>query len=139
MIKNGYIYKLDQKHFTIFLKESILYPFVRFYDTPKGLLLKNEDFVDISMYAQSIGIITAFYKLKNSWKVELACSAVLFKNVPIFKLFSEIIWCSFPSKSYLKCFYYSLLQCIWAVFEYVFICSMNFAVFLRLQLTYYKV
>ena len=60
MVKNGYIYKVDQNHFTVFLKESILYPFVQFYDTPKGLLLKNEDFVDILMYAQSTGIIIAF-------------------------------------------------------------------------------
>ena len=59
MVKNGYIYKVNKKHFTIFFKESILYPFVRFYDTPKGLLLKNEDFVDILMYAQSKGITTA--------------------------------------------------------------------------------
>ena len=59
MVKNGYIYKVNKKHFTIFFKESILYPFVRFYDTPKELLLKNESFVDILMYAQSTGITTA--------------------------------------------------------------------------------
>ena len=58
MVKNGYIYKVNEKHFTIFFKESILYLFVRFYDTPKELLLKNEGFVDILMYAQSTGITT---------------------------------------------------------------------------------
>ena len=56
MVKNGYIYKVNEKHFTIFFKESILYPFVRFYDTPKELLLKNEGSVDILMYT---GITTA--------------------------------------------------------------------------------
>ena len=45
MVKNGYIYKVKKKHVTIFFKESILYLFVRFYDTPKGLLLKYEDFL----------------------------------------------------------------------------------------------
>ena len=59
MVKNGYIYKINKKHFTIFFEESILYPSVRFYDTPKGLLLKNEDFVDILMYIQSTDITTA--------------------------------------------------------------------------------
>ena len=59
MVKNGYIYKVNKKHFTMFLKESVVYPCVRFYDTPKGLSLKNEDFVDILMYAQSTGITTA--------------------------------------------------------------------------------
>ena len=59
MVKNGYIYKVKKKHFTIFFKESILYLFVRFYDTPKGLLLKYEDFVDILMYAQSTDTTTA--------------------------------------------------------------------------------
>ena len=54
-----YIYKVNKKHFPIFFKEPILYIIVWFYDTPKGLLLKNEDFVDILMYAESIGIITA--------------------------------------------------------------------------------
>ena len=58
MVKNGYIYKVKKKHLTIFFKESILYLFVRFYDTPKWLLLKYEDFVDILMYAQSKGITT---------------------------------------------------------------------------------
>ena len=59
MVKNGYIYKVNQKHFTMFFIESVLYSFVRFYDTPKGLSLKNEDFVDILMYVQSTGITTA--------------------------------------------------------------------------------
>ena len=59
MVKNGYIYKVKKKDLTLFFKESILYLFVRFYDTPKGLLLKYEDFVDILMYAQSKGITTA--------------------------------------------------------------------------------
>ena len=59
MVKNGYIYNVNKKHFIIFFKESILYLFVRFYDTPKGLLLKNEDFVDILMYDRSTGITTA--------------------------------------------------------------------------------
>ena len=59
MVKNGYIYKVKKKHFTIFFKESILYLFVRFYDTPKGLLLKYEDFADILMYAQSNDTTTA--------------------------------------------------------------------------------
>ena len=54
-----YIYKVNKKHFPIFFKEPILYIIVWFCDTPKGLLLKNEDFVDILMYAESIGIITA--------------------------------------------------------------------------------
>ena len=58
MVKNGYIYKVKKNHLTIFFKESILYLFVRFYDTPKWLLLKYEDFVDILMYAQSKGITT---------------------------------------------------------------------------------
>ena len=58
-VKNGYIYKVNKTHFTIFYKEWTLYLFVRFYDTPKGLSLKNEDFVDILMYAQSTGITTA--------------------------------------------------------------------------------
>ena len=40
MVKNGYIYKVNKKHFTMFFKESVLYPFVRFYDTPKGLTQK---------------------------------------------------------------------------------------------------
>ena len=55
MVKYGYNYKVNKKHFTIFFKESILYPFVPFYDTPKELLLKNEGFVDILIYAQSTG------------------------------------------------------------------------------------
>ena len=59
MVKNGYIYNVNKKHFIIFFRESILYLFVRFYDTPKGLLLKNEDFVDILMYDRSTGITTA--------------------------------------------------------------------------------
>ena len=59
MVKNGCIYKLNKKHFTIFFWESILYLFVRFYDTSEGLLIKNEDFVDILMYAQSTDITTA--------------------------------------------------------------------------------
>ena len=59
MVKNGYIYKVNKKHFTMFFIESVLYPFVRFYGTPKGLSLKNEDFVYILMYAQSTGITTA--------------------------------------------------------------------------------
>ena len=59
MVKYGYNYKVSKKHFTIFFKESILYPFVPFYDTPKELLLKNEGFVDILIYAQSTGITTA--------------------------------------------------------------------------------
>ena len=59
MVKNGYIYNVNKKYFIIFFKESILYLFVRFYDTPKGLLLKNEDFVDILMYDRSTGITTA--------------------------------------------------------------------------------
>ena len=59
MVKNGYIYKVNKKHFTMFFIESVLYSFVRFYDTPKGLSLKNEDFVDILMYVQSTGITTA--------------------------------------------------------------------------------
>ena len=59
MVKNGYIYIVNKKHFTIFFKQSLLHPFVRFYDTPKGPLLKSEDFVDILMYAQSTGITTA--------------------------------------------------------------------------------
>ena len=46
MVKNGHIYIVNKEHFTILFKEPILYPFVRFYDTPKGLLLKNGDFVD---------------------------------------------------------------------------------------------
>ena len=59
MVKNGCIYKVNEKYFAIFFKESILHPFVRFYGTPKDLLLKNEGFVDILMYAQSTGITTA--------------------------------------------------------------------------------
>ena len=59
MVKNGYIYKVNKKHFTIFFKESILYPLVWFYYTPKELLLKNQGFVDILMYAQSTVITTA--------------------------------------------------------------------------------
>ena len=59
MVKNGYIYKVNKKHFTIFFKESILYSFVRFFGTTKGLLLGSEDFVDILMYAKSTGITTA--------------------------------------------------------------------------------
>ena len=59
MVKYGYNYKVNKKHFTIFFKESIFYPFVPFYDTPKELLLKNEGFVDILIYAQSTGITTA--------------------------------------------------------------------------------
>ena len=59
MVKNGYIYKVNKKHFTMFFIESVLYSLVRFYDTPKGLSLKNEDFVDILMYVQSTGITTA--------------------------------------------------------------------------------
>ena len=59
MVKYGYNYKVNKKHFTIFFKESILYPFVPFYDTRKELLLKNEGFVDILIYAQSTGITTA--------------------------------------------------------------------------------
>ena len=51
MVKNGYIHKVNEKHFTIFFKESILYPFVRFYDTPNELLFKNESLVDILMHA----------------------------------------------------------------------------------------
>ena len=58
MVKNRYIYKVNKKHFIIFFKESIFYPIVRFYDIPEGLLLKNEDFVDIFVYAQSTGIST---------------------------------------------------------------------------------
>ena len=53
-----YIYKVNKKHFTIFVKEPILYIIIRYYDT-KRLLLKNEDLVNILMYAESIGIITA--------------------------------------------------------------------------------
>ena len=34
IVKNGCIYKVNKKHFPIFLKESILYSFFRFYDTP---------------------------------------------------------------------------------------------------------
>ena len=59
MVKNGHIYIVNKNHFTILFKEPILYPFVRFYDTPKGLLLKNGDFVDFLMYAQSTGITAA--------------------------------------------------------------------------------
>ena len=59
MVKNGYVYKVNKKHFTIIFKVSILYPFVQFYDTPKELLLQNEGFVDILMYAQITGITTA--------------------------------------------------------------------------------
>ena len=59
MVKNGYIYKVNEKHFTIFFKELIFYASVQFYDTPEELLLKNEGFVDILMYAQSTGITTA--------------------------------------------------------------------------------
>ena len=66
MLKNEYIYKLDEKHFTIFFKESILYPFVQLYDTPKEPLLKNGRFVDILMYVQSTGITTA---LKRNLKI----------------------------------------------------------------------
>ena len=51
MVKNGYIHEVNEKHFTIFFKESILYPFAWFYDTHKELLFKNESFVDILMYA----------------------------------------------------------------------------------------
>ena len=36
MVKYGYIYKVNKKHFT----ESILYPLVPFYDTPKELYSK---------------------------------------------------------------------------------------------------
>ena len=66
MLKNEYIYKLDEKHFTMFFKESILYSFVQFYDTPKEPLLKNGGFVDILMYVQSTGITTA---LKRNLKI----------------------------------------------------------------------
>ena len=66
MLKNEYIYKLDEKHFTIFFKESILYPFVQLYDTRKEPLLKNGRFVDILMYIQSTGITTA---LKRNLKI----------------------------------------------------------------------
>ena len=66
MLKNEYIYKLDEKHFTIFFKESIFYPFVQLYDTPKEPLLKNGRFVDILMYVQSTGITTA---LKRNLKI----------------------------------------------------------------------
>ena len=66
MLKNEYIYKLDEKHFTIFFKESILYPFIQFYDTPKEPLLKNGGFVNILMYVQSTGITTA---LKRNLKI----------------------------------------------------------------------
>ena len=59
MVKNGHIYIVNKKHFTILFKEPILYPFVRFYDTPKRLLLKNGDFVDFLMYAQSTDITAA--------------------------------------------------------------------------------
>ena len=70
MVKNGYIYKVNEKHFTIFFKESILYPFVWFYDIPKELLHKNEGFVDILMYAQSNanGITTALWANKKLLK-----------------------------------------------------------------------
>ena len=62
MVKNGYIYKVNKKHLPIFFKESILYPFVRFYDTPKALLLKNEDFVDILMLAHRVLVLPQLYK-----------------------------------------------------------------------------
>ena len=62
MVKNGYIYKINKKYFPIFFKESILYPFVRFYDTPKALLLKNEDFVDILMHAHRVLVLPQLYK-----------------------------------------------------------------------------
>ena len=41
MVKNGHIFKVNKKHFTIFFRESILYPFVRFHDTPEGLLINK--------------------------------------------------------------------------------------------------
>ena len=59
MVKNGYIYKVNKKHFTIFFKESVLYLFVQFYKIPKEFLLKIKDFVDVLMYAQRTGITTA--------------------------------------------------------------------------------
>ena len=37
----------------------ILHLLVRFYDAPKGLLVKNEGFVDILMYVQNTGITAA--------------------------------------------------------------------------------
>ena len=42
----------------MFFKESILYLFVRFYDSPKGIIVKNEGFLDILMYVQNTGITT---------------------------------------------------------------------------------
>ena len=59
MVKKGCIYKVNKKHFTMFFKESILYFFVRFYDSPKGIIVKNEGFLDILMYVQNTGITTA--------------------------------------------------------------------------------
>ena len=58
-VKNGYIYKVNKTHFTIFFKGWTLYLFVRFYDAPKGFLLKNGDFKDILIHVQSTGITTA--------------------------------------------------------------------------------
>ena len=135
MVKNGYIYIVNKKHFTIFFKQSLLQPFVRFYDTPKGPLLKNEDFIDILMYAQSTGITTA-----------LQTKTLLKKRTCVFCFFIQkysnvqvicrnyLVFLSLPILSDVF-----LLQCIQAISEYVFICSVIFVEFLRLQLTYYKI
>ena len=45
MVKNRYIYKIMKKHFTIFFKETILYLFVRFSDTPKDFYSNMRTYV----------------------------------------------------------------------------------------------
>ena len=77
-------------------RKSIPYLFVR-YCTPKDFYSKNEDFVDILYVCSEYWYYHSFTnKLKNCWKAELACAVALFRNVPIFKLFAEIIGVLFP-------------------------------------------
>ena len=47
-----YIYKINKNLYTIFFKESIVFPFVQFVGTKKGLFLSNKEYTDILMYVE---------------------------------------------------------------------------------------
>ena len=97
-VKNGYIQKVNKKHLLIFFKESILYPFVRFADTPKALLLKNEDFVDILMLAHRVLVLPQLYKqTKKFVKKQNLCVLLFYLEIFQFSSYLQKVFAvSFP-------------------------------------------
>ena len=49
---NGQIFKLSKK-ITFFYKESVLYPYVNFKETKKGLVLSSSEYTDIIHYVEN--------------------------------------------------------------------------------------